>query len=94
MTTSVELEKDNLVVNRLSGKYLYSEHINMLGELKEIVNKVGDIKLLIFINDFLGWEKSEDWTDISASEEMESIVCKAAIVVVNRGILKFRCLPI
>ena len=75
-----KLEKNNLVVLQVTGQLGKNEHDQMQTVLAPIMQKVGKIKVLIFLKDFKGWEAGKDWDDTSFSDENDAYLQKMAIV--------------
>ena len=86
MSIEWKLENNNLILIHVSGKLGIEEHRRILSEIESIIQKAGEIKLLILLNDFEGWKNPEDWEKVdeleggSAMDRMDPYITKFAIV--------------
>ena len=75
-----KLEEDNLAVFRVSGKLGKDEFDQIQAETESAIHKVGQIKILVLLEDFAGWEAAEGWEDTSFAERNDPYIQKFAIV--------------
>jgi hypothetical protein len=102
MSIELELENDNVVLIQITGLLGKSEVEKMQSVLEPIIQKQGNIKLLVILKNFSGWESTDEWDDTSFSERNDANIKKFAIVgeakwrdLVNLFTLKdFRSVPI
>ena len=80
MPLTGKLENNNLVVLEVTGKLGKAEFDKMQTVLGPIMQKVGQIKTLIFLNDFTGWGAGKDWDDTSFTDKNDAYLQKMAIV--------------
>jgi len=80
MPLTGKLENNNLVVIEVTGQLGKAEVDKMQTVIAPIMKKVGQIKILIFLKDFTGWEAGKDWDDTSFSDENDAYLHKMAIV--------------
>ena len=80
MAIEWKLENNNLAVFNVSGKLGKDEHEQILLEIESIIQKTGQIKILVLLNNFEGWEKAEGWEDTSVSDRIDPHIGKFAIV--------------
>ena len=50
------------------------------GKCESAIKAIGNIKLLVVLIDFQGWEKSQGWEDMSFAEKNDAYIDKIAIV--------------
>ena len=75
-----KIEQGNLAEFEVSKQLGIDEFQNIQTELGHIARKLGQVRVLVILKDFAGWEASRDWGDISATAEMDKILKKMAIV--------------
>lgn len=80
MTIEWKLEDDNLAVFNISGKLGKAEYDQILSEIESAIEKVGDIKILVLLEDFTGWEKAKGWEDASFADRNDVYIKRFAIV--------------
>ena len=80
MPLTGKLENNNLAVLEVTGQLGKAEVEKMQTVLAPIMQKVGQIKILIFLKDFKGWGAGDDWQDTSFSDENDAYLKKMAIV--------------
>jgi len=73
-------EPGNLGVFRVSGKLSKIELDRAQGECEAMIQKLGHIKILVIMENFTGWERSEGWEDLSFAEQNDPYIKKIAIV--------------
>ena len=81
MTIKLSLIDDsNIYLVEVSKVLGINELRSMQKKCEEIIQKIGHIKILIVISDFVGWEKADGWEDNSFSERNDASIDKIAIV--------------
>jgi len=80
MSIEWKLENNNLALIHVSGKLGNDEHSQMLSVLESIIQKTGQIKILVLLKDFEGWEKAEAWEENSVLDRIDPHIKKFAIV--------------
>jgi len=80
MPLTGKLENNNLVVIEVTGQLGKAELDKMQAVLAPIMKKVGQVKTLIFLKDFTGWEVGQNWNDTSFTDENDAYLQKMAIV--------------
>jgi len=80
MPIKLEFEQGNLAVFRVSGQLGKTEFDRAQSECEAMIQKVGKIKMLVLLDNFLGWERAEGWEDMSFTERNDPFIDKLAIV--------------
>lgn len=81
MPIKFEIESGNLGVFLVSGKIKKAELDAAQRECESLIKKTGHVKLLVLPeNNFAGWERSEDWADMSFAARNDKFIEKIAIV--------------
>ena len=80
MPISMKLEANNTAVFEVSQKLSVDEYQQIQAEIGHVIQKLGQIKLLIKLVDFSGWVDTDEWGDISSVEQKDSYIKKMAIV--------------
>lgn len=70
----------NLISIRITGELKKAESDRMQTVAAEVIKREGKIKILVFLQNFLGWEKGADWEDTSFQVKHDSDIEKIAIV--------------
>lgn len=65
---------------RVSGELKKTELKQVQTECEAEIKKVGKIKILVVLDNFLGWEKGAGWDDWSFAERNDPFISKFAIV--------------
>jgi hypothetical protein len=63
MSTKLEQQPDRLLVLRISGELKKSELDAVQAEFVQKIAITGTVKLLVLLDNFTGWERSEAWGD-------------------------------
>lgn len=71
---------DGLVMVRFSGKLKVAELQAVQKAAGDAISRNGKVRVLCLAEDFDGWEKSEDWGDVSFQAEYDPFIEKIAIV--------------
>ncbi len=80
MSIQWQLEEDNLGVFRISGKLGKAELERVQSECETVIKKIGNIRILVVLDHFAGWEKATGWADSSFAERNDQYIDKMAIV--------------
>ena len=80
MPVEFTVEKGNLGVFRVSGQLSVAELEQAQGECEAVIKKEGQIKILVVLENFAGWEKAKGWEDVSFPERNDPYIKKMAIV--------------
>ncbi|HJU61260.1 MAG TPA: STAS/SEC14 domain-containing protein [Candidatus Binatia bacterium] len=65
---------------KIRGMLKKTDHERLIRIAKEAIAREGKIKALIVVEDFQGWERHEDWGDVSFMMEEGQHIEKMAIV--------------
>jgi hypothetical protein len=78
----IEFERDagNVAVFRISGELGKEELGKAQSECEELIKTAGSVKMLILLEGFAGWERTEGWEDASFAERNDANIEKMAIV--------------
>jgi hypothetical protein len=63
MSANLEQHPDRLLVLRVGGQLKKSELDAVQAKFVEKITGAGTVKLLVLLEDFTGWERSEGWGD-------------------------------
>lgn len=81
MTIEFELEDaSNIALITVSKKLSIEELKQSQERCEAAIKAVGNIKLLVVLSDFQGWEKANGWEDMSFAEKNDAYIDKIAIV--------------
>ena len=80
MPVSWNISDKNLVTFTVSGQLGKTEFEQIQNEIASLIQKIGQINVLVLLEDFTGWEKAEGWEDTSLMEKVDSDINKIAIV--------------
>ena len=80
MAIEWKIEDGNLVVCHVSGELGKAEYDDMLSNLESVIQETGEVRILVLLQDFAGWEKAEGWEDTSATDRNDAYLKKFAIV--------------
>lgn len=80
MAIEWKLEDGGLALFNVSGKLGIDEYLKIQSDIESIIQKVGQIKVLVLLNNFEGWEKAEGWGDTSGTDRIDPSISKFAIV--------------
>jgi hypothetical protein len=75
-----KIDSGNLGVFHVSGKLGKAEYLSAQNEAEAAIQELGSIRILILLEDFAGWERSEGWEDLSFAEKNDPFIEKMAIV--------------
>jgi hypothetical protein len=65
---------------RITNRLQYAEFASIQDSVRELIQKLGKIKLLVVLDEFEGWERSDNWGDLSFEEQWDARIEKMAIV--------------
>ncbi len=74
------INKDNLIEINLTSQLVYKEYRELLAEIESIAKKAGEVRLLVILKDFAGWEENKGWEDSSIADRTDPYMKKMAIV--------------
>jgi SpoIIAA-like len=81
MAIEFELEDaSNIVLINVSEKLGIEELKQSQEKCEAAIKAVGNIKLLVVLSDFHGWEKAKGWEDMSFAEKNDAYIDKIAVV--------------
>jgi hypothetical protein len=81
MAIEFELEDaSNIVLINVSKKLGIEELKQTQRKCEAAIKVVGNIKMLIVLSDFQGWEKAKGWEDMSFTEKNDPFIDKIAVV--------------
>lgn len=80
MAAQLEQESPHLVVARIQGKLSQSDLHTFQTEAAPLFKASGDMRFLVVLEDFAGWETGRGWEDASFAEENDQYLSKFAIV--------------
>lgn len=70
----------NLIRVRITGELTKTELDRIQAVAAEVIKREGKIKILVFLEEFLGWERGADWEDVDFQGEHDRDIEKIAIV--------------
>ncbi|WP_339463365.1 SpoIIAA family protein [Pseudomonas sp. EA_105y_Pfl2_R69] len=73
-------EASNIYLINVSKKLGTEELKQAQEKCASTIKAVGNIKLLVVLSDFQGWEKAQGWEDMSFAEKNDAYIDKIAIV--------------
>lgn len=80
MSARIVDEDGNTVTLRIIGKLLYDDFQSVQRAVAEVIGRKNTVRVLILGEDFVGWEKSASWGDVTFNEQFDAHVQKMAIV--------------
>ena len=80
MPCEVISSSGNLISVRITGELKKAELDRMQSVATEFMKREGKIRMLVFLQNFLGWEKGADWEDTSFQAKHDRDIDKIAIV--------------
>ena len=69
-----------LISVKITGELKKAELDRMQAVATEFMKREGKIKMLVFLEDFLGWERGADWEDVNFQLEHDRDIENIAIV--------------
>jgi len=70
----------SILTVKVTGRLVYSEHIEVQRATGEILKEHGPLRLLVLTEGFQGWAKGGDWGDVSFQLDNDPLIEKMAIV--------------
>jgi len=80
MPVEWNLQENNLVLCHVTGELGKAEHTQILDEIGAAISKVGQLRILVILENFTGWERTTGWEDITVNDEQDVQIKKFAIV--------------
>ena len=80
MPIDSRIENDNWIVFTVTGQLGKVEYDAILKDVESKIQEIGEIKLLVLLENFTGWEPAPGWEDTSFSERNDQFIKKYAIV--------------
>lgn len=80
MPMKFEAAEGDVAVFRVSGKLAKAELDRAQSKCEELIKTIGQIKILVFAENFTGWESGKGWEDTSFSDRNDPYIKKIAIV--------------
>jgi hypothetical protein len=80
MAIQFAVEKGDLGVFRVSRHLSVAELEQAQEECEAVIKKEGQIKILVVLENFAGWEKAKGWEDVSFPQRNDPYIKKMAIV--------------
>lgn len=77
---AVQKKSENVWEIRIRGMLKKAEFDSVQAKAREEIAKTGKIRMLVILDDFLGWEPGTDWGDMSFFYEHGDDIEKIAIV--------------
>ena len=71
---------EGVLIVRFSGKLEFSELQAVQKAAGDVIDRNGKVRILCLAENFGGWEKSEDWGDVSFQAKYDPFIEKIAIV--------------
>lgn len=79
MAIEWKIDQNNLIVFEVHDRLGKEEHRKILAEIENLINKIGQIKILVMLRNFSGWEIARGWEEAS-TENIDRYITKFAIV--------------
>jgi len=80
MAIEWSVKQENLLEIIVSDQLVYTEFQNMQVQMGAVIREKGKCRVLVILNNFGGWDKSEGWADSSSTEQTDPYIEKFAIV--------------
>ena len=80
MSIKWNIENNNWINFTVSGQLGKDEYDQILVEIKSIIQKEGDIYVLVFLENFTGWEPNKAWEETSFAAQLDPFIKKFAII--------------
>jgi hypothetical protein len=80
MSVKFEHESEHLLVACIKGKLAKREIEEFQAAVEPILRASGDIKFLVILEDFEGWEAGKGWEDTSFADANDQFLSRFAIV--------------
>jgi SpoIIAA-like len=80
MSANLEQHNDRLLVLRITGDLKKSELDSVQTEFVRTIDRQGPAKLLVLLENFTGWERTEEWGDTDFFFDHRNDFAKIAVV--------------
>jgi len=80
MPVQFSFENGSIGLFKVSGKLGKDEFEQAQNTCETAIKKIGNLKILILLDNFQGWESAKGWEDSSFPERNDSYIDKIAIV--------------
>ena len=80
MSVNWEHESEHLLLARISGKLAKHEIEDFQVAVEPILQASGNVKFLVMLEDFEGWEAGKGWEDTSFADANDQFLSRFAIV--------------
>ena len=80
MPANFELQTENMGLVVVSGRLSKAELEAIQSACEAPIQESGRFKLLVILDGFQGWQKSNDWSDMSFAQRNDASIHKIAIV--------------
>mgnify|MGYP003556418866 CR=1 FL=1 len=80
MSFTVIESSGKLISVKITGGLKKAELDQIQTIASELIKREGQIKMLVILEDFLGWERGADWEDMNFQEEHDRDIEKIAII--------------
>jgi hypothetical protein len=80
MSMEMHIEGQRLLVLRINGIMRRTEFEESQRAAAKMIREIGKLTALVLLDGFQGWERTEEWGDVSFLMEHDSDVAKIAIV--------------
>jgi len=74
------IKQDNLIEIVVNGQLVFTEFQDVQTQFVNVIREKGKCRVLVILNNFSGWDKSDGWADSSSTEETDPYIDKFAIV--------------
>lgn len=74
-----------LISVKITGELKKAELDRMQAVATEFMKREGKIKMLVFLEDFLGWERGADWEDVNFQLEHDRDIEKSPSLEMRNG---------
>jgi hypothetical protein len=71
---------DRLLTVRVTGTLTRPELARAQASALEVIRRHGAVRILVIVTDFLGWNRADDWGDVSFAAEHDPHIEKIALV--------------
>ena len=80
MSAEIISNTDGILTIKVTGLFTYPEQIALQKASIDNIPEQGKISILYILEDFQGWSKDDNWSDISFQEKSDPYIKKMAIV--------------
>jgi len=79
MSVKIVSNTGGMLTARITGRLTQAELADLQASAIDSIRQQGNVRMLIIAEDFQGWEKNDDWTDVTFMEN-DPYIRKMAIV--------------